>query len=474
MPAFRGGRPLVLSWGLLGPGKGIEWGIEAMSQLARLGRMPRYLVAGQTHPKVLRREGEAYRSRLQERVMELGLATTVTFDGHYRHREALADLVASPNVVFSPMTRPTRSHRECSSRQSRRGVRSLPLDSRMRSKCSKTGEESSCRTGPDRNSRRSPNCPDAADRPGPGARWFGRDARGTVASRCRPLPSARRPVDQSASGGVTASGTTAAPVYDHLIRLTDDRGVFEHARYDEPRQNHGYCVDDVARALVVVAREPNPGPDLAGLVRRYLEFTRSALDAAGRSHNRMGRDGSWLDAPGLGDWWGRAIWGLGSLSASSSDPASRAAALSGFRIAAQQRSPHIRALALAALGAGEILLDQPAESAARRLLNDAVAAIGVDRPDFRLALARGSAELQQCFDRRSAAHRRSSVTGSGSRVARPAPAGLPAAHRDPRWASLSHPSRRPRPLRRDPGVRPATDRGRHARRRVCPRVRDDR
>lgn len=102
VPTFRGGRPLVLSWGLLGPGKGIEWGIEAMSQLAGLGPTPRYLVAGQTHPKVLRREGETYRSRLQKRVMELGLASTVTFDGHYRHREALADLVASADVVLLP------------------------------------------------------------------------------------------------------------------------------------------------------------------------------------------------------------------------------------------------------------------------------------------------------------------------------------------------------------------------------------
>jgi polysaccharide biosynthesis protein PslF len=101
-PTFRGGRPLVLSWGLLGPGKGIEWGIEAMSQLAGIGPTPRYLVAGQTHPKVLRREGETYRSRLQDRVMELDLATTVTFDGHYRHQEALADLVASADVVLLP------------------------------------------------------------------------------------------------------------------------------------------------------------------------------------------------------------------------------------------------------------------------------------------------------------------------------------------------------------------------------------
>ena len=171
--------------------------------------------------------------------------------------------------------------------------------------------------------------------------------------------------------------------------------MFEHARYDEPRQNHGYCVDDVARALVVVAREPNPGPDLAGLVRRYLEFTRSALDAAGRSHNRMGRDGSWLDAPGLGDWWGRAIWGLGSLSASSSDPASRAAALSGFRIGG--------AAALTAYPC-------PCLRGARRGRDSARSARRVGRTPFverrgrghrrgpsrsRLALARGSAELQQ-------------------------------------------------------------------------------
>jgi glycosyltransferase involved in cell wall biosynthesis len=101
-PTFRAGRPLVLSWGLLGPGKGIEWGIEAMSQLSDLGPMPRYLVAGQTHPKVLRRDGESYRDGLQKRVTELGLATTVSFDGHYRRPEALADLVASADVVLLP------------------------------------------------------------------------------------------------------------------------------------------------------------------------------------------------------------------------------------------------------------------------------------------------------------------------------------------------------------------------------------
>jgi glycosyltransferase involved in cell wall biosynthesis len=98
--AFRSGRPIVLTWGLLGPGKGIEWGIDAMAQLRDLGAS--YVVAGQTHPKVALREGEAYRIALQERARVLGLGPTVTFDGRYRDPEALAALVQSADIVLLP------------------------------------------------------------------------------------------------------------------------------------------------------------------------------------------------------------------------------------------------------------------------------------------------------------------------------------------------------------------------------------
>ncbi len=101
-PAFHTGQPTVLTWGLLGPGKGIEWGIEAMALLADLRPAPRYLVAGQTHPKVVLRDGESYRAALAERVRRLGLAPTVSFDGHYRDGPALAELVASAAVVLLP------------------------------------------------------------------------------------------------------------------------------------------------------------------------------------------------------------------------------------------------------------------------------------------------------------------------------------------------------------------------------------
>lgn len=102
MPSFRTGQPTVLTWGLIGPGKGIEWGIEAMALLADLSPRARYVVAGQTHPKVLLREGEAYRSRLAAQARALGLGSYVTFESHYRHKTALAELVDSADVVLLP------------------------------------------------------------------------------------------------------------------------------------------------------------------------------------------------------------------------------------------------------------------------------------------------------------------------------------------------------------------------------------
>ncbi|HEX3964569.1 MAG TPA: glycosyltransferase [Trebonia sp.] len=101
-PTFRTGQFTVLTWGLLGPGKGIEWGIEAMAMLRDLQPMPRYMIAGQTHPKVLLREGDVYRDRLLEQVRQGELGPWITFDGHYRNTNALASLIRSADVVLLP------------------------------------------------------------------------------------------------------------------------------------------------------------------------------------------------------------------------------------------------------------------------------------------------------------------------------------------------------------------------------------
>ncbi len=95
-------RPTILTWGLLGPGKGIEWVVEAMAQLKDLDPQPRYQVVGKTHPKVLEQDGEAYRSTLQERAAELGVADLVEFDDSYSDRAELQRTIAAAHVVILP------------------------------------------------------------------------------------------------------------------------------------------------------------------------------------------------------------------------------------------------------------------------------------------------------------------------------------------------------------------------------------
>jgi hypothetical protein len=168
------------------------------------------------------------------------------------------------------------------------------------------------------------------------------------------------------------------PSFGHLLSLTHGPGLFEHACHARPRPEHGYCLDDVARALVVVSREPDPSPDVEALTQRYLDFTLSAIQPDGTCHNRMQVGETWSDHPGLGDWWGRALWGLGVASTHSPDPGLRSAALTGFRRAARASpSPYLRASVFAALGAGEVLAAHPDEACARAVLTAAVRAIGV-------------------------------------------------------------------------------------------------
>lgn len=96
------GRPTLLTWGLLGPGKGIERVINAMASLAHLPGRPRYLVAGQTHPKVLAAHGEAYRDGCIDQARRGGVAGSVSFDPAYRDVASLTSLAQSASVVVLP------------------------------------------------------------------------------------------------------------------------------------------------------------------------------------------------------------------------------------------------------------------------------------------------------------------------------------------------------------------------------------
>jgi glycosyltransferase involved in cell wall biosynthesis len=99
-----GERPLVLTWGLIGPGKGLDIAIRAFAELVELMPRPRYLIAGATHPNLKKSEGETYRESLISLVRELGLEEIVEFDNRYLDRQSLARLVRSADLIVLPYT----------------------------------------------------------------------------------------------------------------------------------------------------------------------------------------------------------------------------------------------------------------------------------------------------------------------------------------------------------------------------------
>ena len=164
---------------------------------------------------------------------------------------------------------------------------------------------------------------------------------------------------------------TPVPRFGHLLAMTDDRGTFEHARFTTPRQEHGYCTDDMARVVVVTAREPSPSTDVSRLVATALRFVIDAQADDGRVRNRMDVNGRWTDVPTFEDCWGRSLWAFGTVAATAEDDALRLSALDGFERGAQGRSPSLRSMMFAALGAAEVLDLDPTHAAARALLSDA-------------------------------------------------------------------------------------------------------
>ena len=116
---------------------------------------------------------------------------------------------------------------------------------------------------------------------------------------------------------------------DHLYRLTDATGIYQHALGAGANPEFGYCLDDNVRALMVAIRAQTIGGDraLSEYVERYLAFTERALRPDGRFRNFMDAAGAWLEDTGSDDSNGRAIWGLGFAARYAADKDLRSRAL---------------------------------------------------------------------------------------------------------------------------------------------------
>ena len=166
------------------------------------------------------------------------------------------------------------------------------------------------------------------------------------------------------------------PSFGHVVSMTDGVGMFEHADHAEPRRDHGYCTDDVARLLIVVVRDADRSAAMRELSRTAFRFLVSSQSATGRTRNRRAANGHWHGRHGVEDCWGRSLWAFGNAARRAPEEWMRASAVSYFNHGVKQRSPHRRAMAFAALGAAEIAEHDPRHLRARDLLADAITTIG--------------------------------------------------------------------------------------------------
>lgn len=168
---------------------------------------------------------------------------------------------------------------------------------------------------------------------------------------------------------------SSALSFDRLLQMSGAHGVYEHAVYEAPRLEHGYCTDDMARVLMVAVRERPVTGATTHLIRLSLRFLGDAQTVDGGCRNRRSAKGRWLDRGATEDAWGRSVLALGTASARAYDDWVRQTAASQFQRAAQRRSPWLRATAFAAIGAAEMVVADPVHRDARSLLRYAADAL---------------------------------------------------------------------------------------------------
>jgi glycosyltransferase involved in cell wall biosynthesis len=383
-PRLEAAAPLVLSWGLVGPGKGYEFGVEAMAALADMDPAPRYVIVGQTHPKVRQREGEAYRESLRSLVHRLGIGARVEFDDGYHDTHSLLRRVREADVALLPY----RSREQCVS-----GVLVEALASgkpvvatRFPHAEELLGEGSGLLVEHEDPAaiaaalRRLLSEPALHARAASVAR---RQARllswESVGRRYLEL------VDDVIGRRRTMTGrrTLPKPPFEHLLRLSDRTGVSGYARLTTPRREHGYRTDDVARTLVVVLREPRRPPQLERLAATCLSFLERAQLPDGRFHGRLSPAGHWLDEVGSDDATGRALWAAGVATTGAASATQRERARALFEAGSGFCSPWPRANAFAVLGAAELAASAPSPRprGTFRLLDAATAGLGTCSSD---------------------------------------------------------------------------------------------
>ena len=359
------GRTVLLTFGLLGRSKGIELMLEALPDVAQTHPDVLYIVLGATHPEVKRHEGERYREELQAQARHLGVEEHIHFVDEYAEHDMLqryfraCDLYVTPYPGKEQITSGTLAYAVGMGK----AVVSTPYFHAEDLLAERRGRLTPFDDATALAQNLSELIADTDEREAMQRRAYAYGRQMTWASvGARYREVFREVVEEQHQAGrqthVAASQTKLpAPSLRYLDVLTDPTGIFQHTAHGVPDRHHGYCTDDVGRALVVAlnyhqhySRRPQPPATALRLARTYLSFLHHAQRPDGVFHNFMSFDRQFLDERGSDDTAGRAIWGLGAALAWHPDPTNRRLARQLLQRALATEMHHPRGLAYALCG----------------------------------------------------------------------------------------------------------------------------
>jgi glycosyltransferase involved in cell wall biosynthesis len=427
------GKAVLLTFGLLSPNKGIENVIQALPEILARHSNVAYIVAGATHPHILRRDGDKYRESLQVLAKQVGVESNVIFHNHFVSPEEMVQFIGAADIYVTPYRHEAQvvSGTLAYALGAGKAIISTPywhaielLDDRRGALVPFQNPEAIAQktielldTPAMRHAMRKR------------AYLFGREmvwkrvAQGYMESFARVRSERMENPHVQFAARITHKSLDQLPELNlnHLNQLTDDTGMLQHAIFTIPNRGEGYTTDDNARALiftVLLAQLKGNQMEKSGsmnldfispdLSSRYLSFLEHAFNPAkGRFRNFLGYDRVWNESEGSEDCHGRALWGLGTVLGRSKDQGLRCAAgrLFEFSFLAAMEFTSPRAWAYTLLGIQEYLDSFPGDrdaqqvrsALARRLLEMYES---IRRPDwkwFENVLAYGNARLPQAL-----------------------------------------------------------------------------
>jgi glycosyltransferase involved in cell wall biosynthesis len=425
------GKAVLLTFGLLSPNKGIENVIRALPQILSKHENVVYLVAGATHPHILRREGDKYRASLQALAKEVGVESQVMFHDRFVTPEEMAEFIGAADIYITPYRHEAQvvSGTLAYALGAGKAIISTPywhaielLDDRRgalvpfqdpRAIAQKAIELLT--TPALRHAMRKRAYLYARDM------VWKKAAQGYMESFARVRSDRMETPRVQFCASATEKSLNQLPELklDHVNALTDDIGMLQHAIFTIPNRAEGYTTDDNARALIFTVLLNRLGSERTGMsgktaaanpdwAFRYLAFLEHAFNPAKkRFRNFLGYDHRWTEEHGSEDSHGRAVWALGTVLGQSANHGLRGAAgrLFEYSLPAVVEFHSPRACAYGVLGIQEYLHSYPGDRDAQRVrfaLAQRLLAMyeSIQRPDwkwFENVVAYGNARLPQAM-----------------------------------------------------------------------------